>query len=199
MKSKKTTVSFQRTRGERRYRKVFVIASEGSKTEPRYFGLFNRADSVILVKCLGATHKNAPRQVLKTMSRHLKKVGLGASDEAWIVVDKDQWSEDDLAQLLEWSRSDTRYGLAVSNPKFEYWLLIHFENGGGVGSSAQCSKRLAKHLPGYDKSIDTRKFELTKVEEAIKRAKRRDTPPCSDWPHAVGTTVYRLVENILKS
>ena len=33
--------SFQRPFGERRYRKLFVIATEGVKTEPQYFAAFN--------------------------------------------------------------------------------------------------------------------------------------------------------------
>lgn len=32
---------FQRPLGERRYKKLFLIAAEGIKTEPIYFGLFN--------------------------------------------------------------------------------------------------------------------------------------------------------------
>jgi hypothetical protein len=34
---------------------------------------------------------------------------------------------------------------------------------------------------------------------AVRRARRRDNPPCDDWPRSTGTTVYKLVENILKS
>jgi hypothetical protein len=78
---------FQRPLGERRYRKLFVIAVEGVKTEPQYF--------------------------------------------------------------------------ALSNPKFEYWLLLHFNDGTGIASSRDCSDRLKRHLPGYDKGIDARTPEGT--------------------------------------
>ena len=50
-----------------------------------------------------------------------------------------------------------------------------------------------------DKGINVRKISDDGITEAIKRAKKRDTPACRDWPRNTGTTVYRLVENILES
>ena len=58
---------FQRPLGERRYRKLFVIAVEGVKTEPQYFAIFNDQQSVIRVNCLKGSHDSSPPQVLKRM------------------------------------------------------------------------------------------------------------------------------------
>ncbi len=103
------------------------------------------------------------------MEGHLRQEALGSSDEAWLVVDKDQWTDEQLDQLHAWARTHDNYGFTLSNPKFEYWLLLHFEDGTGIASSRDCSDRL------------------------------RDNPPCTDWPRALGgTTVYKLVENILQ-
>lgn len=89
--------------------------------------------------------------------------------------------------------------LALSNPKFEYWLLLHFEDGDGIASPRDCSERLKRRLPGYEKGIDARKITRDRIDVAIRRARQRDNPPCADWPHVLGgTTVYRLVENILQ-
>lgn len=189
---------FQRPLGQRRYRKLFVIAVEGAKTEPQYFAIFNNQQSVIRVNCLKGKHNSSPLQVLRRMEDHLKKEALKKSDEAWLVVDRDQWTDGQLAQLNGWSQAAENYGFALSNPKFEYWLLLHFEDGAGIASSQDCSDRLKRHLPDYDKGIDPRKFPRQTIDEAIRRAKQRDIPPCPDWPRSIGsTTVYRLVENIL--
>jgi hypothetical protein len=189
---------FQRPLGQRRYRKLFVIAVEGAKTEPQYFATLNNQQSVIRVNCLKGKHDSSPPQVLRRMQDHLKKEALKKSDEAWLVVDKDQWTNGQLAQLNGWSQAANNYGFALSNPKFEYWLLLHFEDGTGIASSQDCSDRLKRHLPDYDKGIDPRKFPRQTIDEAIRRAKQRDNPPCPDWPRSIGgTTVYRLVENIL--
>lgn len=149
---------FKRPQGERRYRKLFVIAVEGDKTEPQYFAMFNSKESVMLVKCLKSHHNSSPSHVLSRMEDYLKKEGLKPSDEAWLVVDKDQWTNDQLNQLFTWSKTRENYGFALSNPKFEYWILLHFEDGKGIKTSQDCSNRLKRHLPNYDKGIDTRKI-----------------------------------------
>ncbi len=151
------------------------------------------------MKCLKGQHDSAPPGVLKRTKRHLKKEELRNSDEAWLVVDRDQWTDKQLAELHQWSQEAPKYGFALSNPKFEFWLRLHFEDGDNVGSSKECSRRLKQHLPYYDKGIDVRKISEKMLDCAIERAKRRDTPPCNDRPRTTGTTVYKLVESILKS
>lgn len=111
---------FQRPLGERRYRKLFVIAVEGVKTEPQYFAIFNDQQSVIRVNCLKGSHDSSPPQVLKRMEDHLRQEELRSSDEAWLVVDKDQWTDEQLDQLHAWAQARDNYGFALSNPKFEY-------------------------------------------------------------------------------
>lgn len=190
---------FRRPVGERRYRKMFLLAVEGSKTEPQCFAIFNNQNSVIRIRCLKNKHDSAPLQVLDRMKAQLKKEELKSTDEAWLVVDKDQWTDEQLSQLHQWAQESDNYGFALSNPKFEFWLLLHFEDGNGVSTSRICSQRLRSHIPGYDKDIDARKISEEMVYDAIRRAKQRDTPSCSDWPRVTGTTVYKLVENILAS
>jgi hypothetical protein len=190
---------FQRPLGNRRFRKLFVIAVEGAKTEPQYFALINAQHSIIQVTCLKGRHGSAPLQALKRMEDYLRHEGLRSSDEAWLVVDKDQWTDEQLSELHAWKTKRGNYGFALSNPKFEYWLLLHFEDGEGIKSSQDCSDRLKRHLPDYNKGIDGRKITRQRIEDAIRRAIQRDNPPCADWPRLVGnTTVYRLVKNILQ-
>ena len=189
---------YRRPTGERRYRKLFIVATEGDKTEPQYFVILNDHHSVIRVDCIRSNHHSSPPQVLKRMKDRLKQETLKNSDEAWLVVDKDQWQDEQLAQLHTWSQGADNYGFALSNPKFEYWLLLHFEDGTNIGSSGECSSRLKRYLPAYDKGLDVRNITPDMIEDAIRRAKARDNPPCVDWPRTFGsTTVYKLVENIL--
>jgi hypothetical protein len=191
---------FQRPLGERRYKKLFLVAAEGIKTEPIYFSVFTDDKYIVQVSCLKGRSNSSPPQVLKRMTDHILSEGLKSSDEAWLVVDKDQWTDEQLAQLHQWASQQDNYGFALSNPKFEYWLLLHFEDGTGIGSSRNCSERLKRWSPNYDKGFDTRKITQSGIEDAIRRAKKRDDPPCDDWPKNLGqTTVYRLIESILKS
>lgn len=190
--------SFKRPLGQRRYRKMFIIATEGVKTEPQYFALLNSLQAIIHVTCLKDKYNSAPPQVLKRMTKYLRKQDLRKSDEAWLVVDKDDWTDLQLHELHQWSHKSENHGFALSNPKFEYWLLLHFEDRAGVFNAQDCSERLRRHLPNYDKGINVREITKGMIEEAISRAARRDNPPCIDWPHNIGTTVYRLVQKILE-
>ena len=188
---------FQRPLGQLRYRKLFVIAVEGASTEPQYFTLFHQ-QSVINVKCLKGKNESSPLQVLKRMKQYLKEASLRKTDEAWLVCDKDQWTDEQLLQLYGWSQEKVNYGFALSNPNFEYWLLLHFEEGNGVSNARDCSEWLKRHLPDYDKNLDTRKISHSMVMDAVQRARQRDNPPCKEWPRTIGTTVYKLVERILE-
>ncbi len=191
---------FARKPAIRRYRKLFVIATEGRKTEPSYFGIFNSENSTVRVTCLKSGHSSSPRQVLRKMKDSLKqKENQRFPDEAWLVVDRDQWTEEQLNELYDWAKSGKDRGFALSNPKFEYWLLLHFEDGNNIKSAQDCSNRLRRFLPDYDKKVDSHKITPESIDKAISRAKKRDDPPV-DWPRDPGgTTVYRLVENILKA
>ena len=191
--------SFRRVTGQRRYRRLFVIATEGTKTEPRYFAIFDN-HSVIHVHCLRDRHGSSPKQVLRRMEEYLKDQEIRKTDEAWLVVDKDQWTDEQLSRLRDWARTKENYGFVLSNPKFEYWLLLHFEDGVGIQSSRDCSLRLRRYIPDYDKDVDVRKFTVDMICHAVRRAEARDRPPCADWPrNPGGTTVYRLVKRILQS
>lgn len=191
---------FQRPLGERRYRKLFVLAVEGVKTEPQYFAFFNDQRSTVHVHCVKGSHDSSPPQVLARLRNYLEQRELRSPDEAWLIVDKDQWTNKQLNQLNEWAKERRNLGLAVSNPKFEYWLLLHFEGGNGIASSQDCSNRLEKHIRGYDKGLKVQDFSRRRIDDAVQRARKRDNPPCVDWPRAMGaSTVYRLVENILQS
>lgn len=180
----------------RRYKKRFIIAGEGSVTEKQYFNML-KGNALVLIEVLPHANKSAPRYLLKTIKRKLCKSKLRDGDEAWCVCDTDKWTDEQLDELHEWSKQSENYGLAVSNPNFEFWLLLHFEDGNKVRNSVTCKTRLEQHLPGYDKNIDSKKFTKEKIEKAVERAKIRDNPPCKSLPCEKQTTVYRLVERIL--
>ncbi len=178
------------------YRKLFLIATEGAKTEPIYFGIFNSPQATIHVKLLPARkHDSSPPQVLKRAKEFVKEKGVGKKDEVWLVMDRDQWTDEQLEGVFIGCRASA-FNLAVSNPQFEYWLLLHFEDGSGVSGSNDCTRRLMRHLPNFEKGH----LEIQKVEpgipDAIHRAEAKDTPPCEDWPKTNGSTVYRLVKSL---
>ncbi len=192
------TSRLHRRLGERRYKRMFVIVAEGTVTEQEYFPLLDE-DSIVHVKCLKSKGNLPPQDALKRVRSYVHKEGLRKKDEAWVVVDRDFWPPQHLAELHAWAQEKANYGFALSNPKFEFWLLLHFESAEGVTTSSDCDNRLANHLRSYNKHIDPHHFTRERIAQAVERAKERDNPRCQDWPRVAGTTVYRLVQNILQS
>jgi hypothetical protein len=92
--------------------------------------------------------------------------------------------------------------LAISNPSFEYWYLLHFRDTGEFFQHGEELKRaLRQYLPDYDESADVfgRLFQLT--DTALERAERRyEQHPERDqdrYPNP-STTVYQLVNSLRK-
>ena len=93
-----------------------------------------------------------------------------------------------------------RYELAVSNPSFELWLLLHVADAPAVvRSSADCEVELRRVLGTYSKvSPDLGIFaRRSTVEAAIARARALDPGDGSRWPHETGSHVHRLAARLL--
>ena len=182
--------SFGRRAPVRSYRKRFVVATEGQETEPLYFSMFNSKRSTVQVVLLKSKRKTSPGQVFD----RLKKADIGKNDPAWIVIDRDTWEEEELNQVFNDCKAQG-YKMALSNPMFEYWLLLHFEDGNGI-NGGNVKARLKTHLPNFSKShVEVHKIK-SGIDEAIRRAGQKDNPPCEKWPLTTGTTVYRLVKEL---
>ncbi len=177
---------------------MFLISCEGSVTEPEYFAFFREHASI---QCLRAKGKSAPGAVLERMKKAFDRTSFRRGDEAWLVVDNDNWTDGHLQALHQWAAEhggDVKRGLAVSNPRFELWLLLHFEDVAHPCPGHECSRRLARHLADYNKHLSYTSFPCELVHVAIARAKKLDQPESSDWPRKTATTVYRLVDDLLE-
>jgi len=198
----KRSSKLRRPYGKRRYRKQFFIIVEGKVTEPDYFRYFKGSieSACIHIKCIPGTKRNWPKTVLKRVRKYCRDKNLQPNDEVWMVIDKDNRSDTELDHVIEWSLSNDQNRTAISNPAFEIWLLMHFENASGIETIRQCITRLKRHLPTYNKDnkhVDINRITDKHISSAIKRARERDNPPCSKWPTSPGTTVYKLVKSIM--
>lgn len=193
---------FVRPTQTRRYKRIFLISTEGGKTEPGYFG---RLQNIIgygktELRLRKDTHRASPRDVLKRLREAINKTSLHAGDACWCVIDRDQWPQEVIDELIQWATerpaSGLVYGLALSAPKFELWLLAHFEDMVGnthTGPSAVVQK-LKCYLPDYDKTLNRWNPSGEDVRTAIRRC--RDAFG-DDIPSGIGTNMHCLAEAIL--
>jgi len=190
---------FQRRHNFRQPKKFFIIATEGECTEELYFKAFRPSrDAAIQLKVLPTRKgQSDPKSVLARLKSYVRETGSGASDEMWLVVDRDHWTEQDLDEVAESVVKMPGYFLAVSNPCFELWLVLHRRKTSGQNCS-QLQDILKQELGAYDKSAYDVEALKTNVENAIERAEQMDTPAQVPWPHNDGTHVYPLVRKLLQ-
>ena len=147
------------------------------------------------IKIIPSRHKSSPAQVFDAALDKARKIRLRAGDEVWLVIDTDSRSEGQLKEVCA-QCVQKAFHVAVSNPKFEYWLLLHFEDGSNISSAEDCVRRLRKHMPDYHKSSLNLNKLRNGIADAIDRAKSKDSAGRA-IPPVAGSTVYRLIERLL--
>src|ERR1700733_13496047 len=144
------------------FRKVLpriLIVCEGTKTEPGYFeDLRQRYRSVVeVVLCQGGVPKTLVERAVEMKKEADSKAAKDENeryDEVWCVFDIDDHPKIDDAKL------QARYNgirLAISNPCFELWVLLHFQDQRAHISRTQLRAACRKHLPGYEKNLPVEK------------------------------------------
>jgi hypothetical protein len=173
-----------RRRNVKEQRRSILVVTNGERTEVDYFeGLRFEPQlcATLRVKFEGVAPAALPAKAafLRDSNDY---------DAVWVVCDVDQF---DVA-LARQEAAVKGVGLALSNPCFEVWLLLHVSNKcGGFNNCDQVKNALRKQMPGWDKTrlnfADFRDF----VMSAVERAKRLgDT--AGDNP---STAVWRVVED----
>lgn len=182
---------------------LILVVCEGKVTEPQYVDAFRIAQGANTVRVRVESPGGDPRALVERAvelrddaerdARRSRDQNL-RYDEVWCVFDVDQH------QRLEDARNEAvRSGieLAVSNPCFELWLLLHFADQTAHLSVKQARDRLKKHLPGYDKHV---RFEDASqgYEEAVRRAKALDLHHTAAGAPGgnPSTNMHRLTERI---
>jgi hypothetical protein len=188
---------FQRRHSFRDPKKFFIIATEGECTEEIYFtALKPPRNAAIQLRVLPTKKgKSAPKEVLARLRSYDRDAGSGSRDELWLVVDRDTWTKTDLDEVAAAIAVLPKYHLALSNPCFELWLVLHRRDASGQ-NSGQLRAILKAELGAYEKSNYDVEALKPAVDDAIQRAERLDTLPKNPWPQAQGTHVYRLVKRL---
>ena len=178
---------------------IFVIAVEGEKTEAQYFSLFDSDRVHVEVLPAGPEGFSAPRQVLERLVKFEEQFDLNEKDERWLVIDVDRQRGQFLDEVSRVAR-ESGYDLAVSNPCFELWLLLHFQEADTADTNCDgVIERLRSHIGGYNKAkIRLDHYTLDRTLVAIARAKALQGERDTRWPTFPGTHVFKVVEKLLQ-
>ncbi|BAB75106.1 RloB family protein [Anabaena sp. FACHB-709] len=184
---------------DRRDAKLFIVATEGKETEKQYFGMFHSTRIKIEVLATGDDGKSAPQYVLERLNTFKDNYDLNEEDMLWLVLDVDRWGENNLSLVCREAKQKNYY-LAISNPCFEIWLYLHFDDLNSQDRTCNDFKtKLRKILGSYNSSNLDLSVYKPNITNATNRAKLLHPNSQQNWPPELGTHVYRLVEIILQS
>ncbi|MFG2038221.1 RloB family protein [Dactylosporangium sp. NPDC048998] len=153
--------SLRRKVGERQPRKTLVILCEGQRTEPEYLDALRRDREVHDVAAVDIRiESNASGAVPLTLVRRAIEIRERARqeqseiDEIWCVYDV-EWPKHH-PSLTEARDLAQRNGinLAVSNPCFELWLVLHFRDYRRFLDNEEARRVRRDHDGSADKGID---------------------------------------------
>lgn len=200
--------------------RLIVIAAEGERTEKIYFEALrayarnSRVHIKILERDEENKHNSAPEYVLEQLTQYKTEHALEQDDELWLVIDRDDWKPTALRVVAQKCAQDEAFHMALSNPCFELWLLLHLEDVSSVskeekeriqrnsreGTNDPYLKREMRRLMGgsYNESRYNAFVLVPHVQDAINRAEILDVDKQARWPQELGTRVYLLAQSILK-
>jgi hypothetical protein len=169
----------------RQPRKTLLIFCEGQKTEPEYLDALKRQPSVRDVAAVDLRvetgHGGSVPKTLVSMAIDARRRAIdeeGEIDEFWCVFDV-EWPRNhpDLKDAVEQARQGG-IELEISNPCFEVWLILHFQDHGawldnddacrlGPGSTGPATRDST--LRGTCRSPTVRRVALQNSMNAIGR------------------------------
>lgn len=187
----------------RKTRDILVIVSEGKKTERKYFGNYRKRGCGLEIKTPN-TSRTDPMDLVKYAKRQISKHELDPSgdDEVWCVFDVDE-NEDKIQKAVE-KAEESDIKIALSNPCFEIWFLLHFELRQTRLSCNDAVDNLKKYVKDYSKNEDIFYEIVDKRDTAISHAKKLNDIHRSQRNNELyspesnpSTQVFKLVEYIL--
>lgn len=176
---------------------LFVIICEGAEREPQYFELLAGDSKKIKVEIITPKeNKSSPNWLLDAAAAFVSIYQLGAKDQLWFVLDVDRWKPEQLIKLGKTCAEQKVWSCAISNPCFEVWLFMHYEDI-SKATAKSCGEFKAE-LPQIVKGGYNKELAIQNLEKAIARAKLADSNPEHFMPNPKSTKVYQLVEALLE-
>lgn len=206
---------FKRTSGLRDAR-LFVIATEGEKTESKYFTKLTSEyfpSSKVHVEIIPSKDgKSAPKYVLEGLDSFRREYRIKEDDELWIIIDRDfrSWTTKQISETIQVCKQKG-YFLSISNPCFEFWIILHILDINDLssnlreeikinakkGNRTKCENLIIDSIGSYNKKDPDFNPIIPNILTAIEQAKSITKNNSIDLFKEIGSNVYVLVEKII--
>ncbi len=173
--------------------RVIIISCEGANTEPEYFKaikekLKDNISSLIEIELVDKpSNASEPKDVLDNLQAHVDKYDFKQKhDSLWLVCDREKvidrkTGKKGLLEIIPLCQKEG-YSIALTNPLFEFWLLLHlvditgydnktlFDNEKVSSKKRYIEKELSRILNGkYSKKKNQFNRDIVSLDN-IKRA-----------------------------
>lgn len=177
-------------------RRTILIVVGADKTEVAYLKGLRNALKAATVALTITAKPGAPDQLVAYARDNCARDDF---DEVWCVTDVDHYEREGGKVTAAVAMAATAgINLAVSNPCFELWLLLHHDGCSGYCANCEVvAKKLKATLATYDKTNLRYQDFADQRDVAMKRARRLD-PTGKDHGRNPSTNVWSLVEAILE-
>ncbi len=182
-----------------------LIVCEGENTEPQYFKQFALHHKNSRVKVKLADRTGVPFSLVRAAKEYKNEAARAAKrehdeniafDSVWCVFDIDEHPHVHEARNMA---NANGINLAISNPCFELWLLLHLRDSPGMQHRHAMQAMMKDFIKDYDKNVNFKHYAQD-YERAVERAKKLDTlaAQVGEPGRNPTTNVYELTESILK-
>lgn len=197
--------------------KIFVLAFEGNITEEKYFSESKNSnkfnDELIYLHLLNRKKddtNSAPNHVFNKLKKEAKdEYNFKKEDELWMIIDTDRWKN--IPNIIESCKELENMFVAVSNPCFEFWLLLHIKDiqeydakelelilqNKKTGNRNYVETKIVEIVGSYNKTHFKVDDFLPNIDTAVSRAKNLDQAN-TEYPTKLGSHIYKLIEKLRK-
>lgn len=190
-----------RTEEQVRDTSLVVIASEDHYAVRQYFDFF-RSPRIQFRVLETSDGQSSPQHVLNRLSEYMEEYEMAEGDQLWLVLDTDHWIEaGHIANLTKVVRESKQKGIevAISNPCFDLWLLLHFAEFPTEPELAcdTVGQKIRDTVGSYNKTkVYNLPITIDAVVEAISRAKA-NFDAAQVIPTKLQTAVFLLLDDLV--
>ncbi len=206
-----TKDSLQRSTGFRTPRKTVLVLCEGKRSEPEYIKALSLEPDVREIAAVNILlESNVAGFAPLTLVRHAVGLRQRANeeraeiDEVWCVFDV-EWAggrkhHPKLKEAIQTASTNDVY-VAVSNPSFELWLILHYRDQTAFLLNSAAEKLRAECDGSKDKGVNG-KLYMDKRPAAIRRAALLDKKHEGDLTRLPNNNpssgMWLLLESVMK-
>ncbi|WP_299695451.1 RloB family protein [uncultured Vibrio sp.] len=201
-------------------KRVIIISCEGSVTEPEYFNtikvkLAKYLSDIIEIEVVNKQNNaSEPQNVMANLQRYVEAYDYRKEhDSLWLVCDREKVDarKKHLKEIMPICK-ENGYKLAISNPLFELWLLMHitdisqydkkvlFANEPVNASRKFIDKQLSNILDnGYNKKAGRFNKDIVTYENLIRAIEQEKTLENNEdlLLDNLGSNIGELINDIL--